>query len=100
MLTTSCMHLLTNCVDIVFQELQQRGASIVTIPRGGETTFHGPGQLIAYPIVDLRQLRVGARAYVEGLEDAMIRTLGCFGLQVGVWTVRCSTVRCSSLLNA
>jgi lipoate-protein ligase B len=56
-----------------------------TIPRGGETTFHGPGQLVAYPIADLRSLKVGARAYVEGLEDAMVATCGCYGLQVSRW---------------
>jgi hypothetical protein len=57
----------------------------VTVPRGGETTYHGPGQLVAYPILNLRQLGLGARAFVEGLEDAMVQTVGCFGIQVGHW---------------
>lgn len=65
------------------QELARLGIDVVTVPRGGETTYHGPGQLVAYPIVDLRQLGLGARAFVEGLEDAMVQTAGCFGIQVG-----------------
>lgn len=64
------------------QELSRLGVDVVTVPRGGETTYHGPGQLVAYPIVNLRQLGLGARAFVEGLEDAMVQTVGCFGIQV------------------
>lgn len=75
------------------QELGRLGIDVVRVPRGGETTYHGPGQLVAYPIVDLRQLGLGARAFVEGLEDAMVQTAGCFGIQArgrvpgktGVW---------------
>jgi len=52
----------------------KNGTEVVHVPRGGETTYHGPGQVIAYPIVSLRQLRMGARAYVEALEDIMIAT--------------------------
>ncbi len=55
---------------------------MVTIPRGGETTFHGPGQLVAYPIIDLRQAGLGARAYVELLEDAMVQVAGRHGISV------------------
>ena len=62
----------------------EAGADVRLVPRGGETTFHGPGQLVAYPIVDLRALRIGARAYVEGLEDAMVQTLGAYGLHARV----------------
>ncbi|PRW44247.1 Octanoyltransferase [Chlorella sorokiniana] len=73
--------------------LAAHGAEIVTIPRGGETTYHGPGQLVVYPIVSLRLLGVGARAYVEGLEDVLVRTLGRYGIaargrvpgKTGVW---------------
>lgn len=64
--------------------LAARGAEIVTIPRGGETTYHGPGQLVVYPIVSLRGLGVGARAYVEGLEDVLVRTLGRYGIAARV----------------
>ena len=75
------------------QELLRNGIEIVTVPRGGETTYHGPGQIVAYPIVQLRQLGLGARAYVESLEDAMIDTAALYGLEckgripgkTGVW---------------
>ncbi|KAI8462633.1 MAG: hypothetical protein J3K34DRAFT_447355 [Monoraphidium minutum] len=70
-----------------------RGATIVPVPRGGETTYHGPGQLVAYPVVGLRGLGLGARAYVEALEDAMIGVAGAYGVAArgrvpgatGVW---------------
>lgn len=73
--------------------LFESGVEIVTVPRGGETTFHGPGQLVAYPIVNLRRRHLGARAYVEALEDSIVRTVGAYGLQArgrvpgrtGVW---------------
>lgn len=56
-------------------------------------TFHGPGQLVAYPIISLRAARLGARAYVEGLEDVLIHTLDQWGISArgrvpgatGVW---------------
>ncbi len=67
------------------------GADVFTVPRGGETTFHGPGQLVVYPIVSLRQLGVGPRAYVEGLEDTLVRTLGRYGISARVSTVRPSS---------
>ena len=65
----------------------------MSIPRGGETTFHGPGQLVAYPILALRPLGIGARAYVEALEDSMVAVAGAYGVaahgrvpgRTGVW---------------
>ena len=56
------------------------GAEVAAAPRGGETTFHGPGQLVAYPILNLRSLKLGARAYVEALEDTMIDTAEKYGV--------------------
>lgn len=64
--------------------LRAAGAEVAACPRGGETTYHGPGQLVVYPIVSLRGLGCGARAYVEGLEDAMVRTLGRYGIAARV----------------
>lgn len=66
---------------------------IARVPRGGETTYHGPGQLVVYPIVNLRRLRMGARVFVESLEDAMIDTAAEYGVsargrvpgKTGVW---------------
>lgn len=56
------------------QALRAAGIDIESVPRGGEVTFHGPGQLVAYPVVNIRQLGVGARAWVEGLERSVVRT--------------------------
>jgi lipoate-protein ligase B len=55
-----------------------------------QVTYHGPGQLVVYPIVSLRELGVGPRAYVEGLEDALIRTAGVHGISARVrnlWSI-------------
>lgn len=68
-------------------------AEVVRVDRGGETTFHGPGQLVAYPIVRVRGLGRGARTFVDGLERAAVRTLarwgvrahGCAPCKTGVW---------------
>ena len=75
--------------------LAQRGVELVEIDRGGDVTFHGPGQLIAYPIFDLRSLepKVGVIEYVRRLEEVLIRTCGDYGIPsqrilglTGVWT--------------
>ena len=52
--------------------LEEEGVDIHNTGRGGETTFHGPGQIVLYPVVNLRRLGLGARAYVEALEDCMV----------------------------
>lgn len=60
--------------------------------RGGQTTFHGPGQLVAYPVIDLRRHGLTPRCYVHYLEDVLIRTCGRYGIKAmrtehtGVWT--------------
>lgn len=66
---------------------------VVRIERGGEVTYHGPGQITGYLICDLRAHGLGVRAFIENLEDAIIKTLADFGLRahrraglVGVWT--------------
>lgn len=72
--------------------LQAMGADVHHIERGGDITYHGPGQLVAYPIFDLQQLGIGVKAYVEGVEKAIIQTLKSFDIesgivpgQIGVW---------------
>ena len=62
------------------EELGRRGVETHKTERGGDVTFHGPGQLVAYPIIDLRAFGMGARAYVRALEDTIVRTLGAYGL--------------------
>ncbi len=69
------------------------GAEVVQSERGGNVTYHGPGQLVAYPVLDLRQYRRDLRWYVGALEDTMIQTAASFGVEAvrgdsgetGVW---------------
>lgn len=56
---------------------------VVEVERGGKATFHGPGQLVAYPVVALREDARDLHAYLHALEEALIRTVGDFGLQGG-----------------
>ena len=65
-------------------KLKQQGYDIHTAGRGGETTYHGPGQLVMYPVINLRRLRLGARAYVETLEDCMVAACSHSGVQARV----------------
>jgi len=83
------------------EALQQRGVEIFACNRGGDVTFHGPGQLVGYPIFDLRgfpaeegrRQTLGAIAFVRGLEEVLIRTCADFRIPsqrvqglTGVWT--------------
>ena len=56
---------------------------VVETDRGGKSTYHGPGQLVCYPILDLRRYGEDVKKYVRDLEEALVQTLGAFGL-VGV----------------
>jgi lipoyl(octanoyl) transferase len=74
------------------EELRALGASAYRVDRGGDITYHGPGQLVAYPIVDLDARRADLVAYVRGLESAFIATAAAFGIaaqrvegRTGVW---------------
>jgi lipoyl(octanoyl) transferase len=62
--------------------LRQLGAEFVRIDRGGDITFHGPGQIVAYPIVELRD-PLDLRRYVRSLEAAIIDTAASFGVAAG-----------------
>ena len=64
-------------------DLTRRGAEVVETDRGGDVTFHGPGQLVAYPILNLRHRNLGATDYVSLLEETMIRTAAAFGITAG-----------------
>jgi lipoyl(octanoyl) transferase len=64
--------------------LTELGATVYDIERGGDITYHGPGQLVAYPIFDLEQLGIGVKAFVEGIETAIIQTLKEFGITAGI----------------
>jgi lipoate-protein ligase B len=60
------------------------GAPLVVSDRGGDITFHGPGQLVAYPIVDLRAAGLGVVTYVRNLEEVIMRTLREYGIESGL----------------
>ena len=68
---------------------------VVEVDRGGKSTYHGPGQLVCYPILDLRRHGQDVRRYCRDLEEALIRTIGAFGVSAtridgltGVWLER------------
>jgi lipoate-protein ligase B len=63
--------------------LRALGADVVRTDRGGDVTWHGPGQLVGYPIVDLRALGLGAADYVRRLEALLIDAVACFGIVAG-----------------
>ena len=54
---------------------------VVRVDRGGQVTYHGPGQLVAYPLLDLRRLKLGVRDYVCRIEQAVIDTLGEWNIE-------------------
>jgi lipoate-protein ligase B len=76
--------------------LAAAGIAFRRIERGGDITYHGPGQLVGYPVVHLRQRGLSLREYLRGLEEALILALGAFGLAgaripglTGVWVDGC-----------
>jgi lipoyl(octanoyl) transferase len=73
--------------------LERRGVGVVEVERGGDVTYHGPGQLVGYPILDLRQHREDVHWYLRQLEDVLISALEELGVPAernpgftGVWT--------------
>ena len=74
------------------QYLRNLGAECIRIERGGDITYHGPGQLVVYPIIDLRRHHLGVKQYIEILEHSVIELLAGYGIQatcnkdaIGVW---------------
>jgi len=73
--------------------LANRGVELFEVERGGDVTFHGPGQLVGYPIVDLKRHKRDLHWYLRQVEEALIRSIAPFGLAgerraglTGVWT--------------
>jgi lipoate-protein ligase B len=72
--------------------LEKAGVPVIQVERGGDITFHGPGQLVVYPIIDLRGARLTVVDYIENLEQVMIRAVADWGINAvrhpmnrGVW---------------
>jgi len=63
--------------------LQSQGVSLFRINRGGDVTFHGPGQLVGYPIIDLDNYFTDIGRYLRSLEETMIRTLADYSIEAG-----------------
>ena len=84
----------TDEADLLTEEsvLAARGIAVERVDRGGEISYHAPGQLVGYPILDLRQHGQDLHKYLRDLEEVIIRTLGVYGLKgeqipglTGVW---------------
>jgi lipoate-protein ligase B len=75
------------------EELARRGVAVEACDRGGDATYHGPGQVVGYPILHLPSWKLGVARFVHALEAAMARACAAFGVEaapgagaIGVWT--------------
>ena len=73
-------------------QLRAKHAEFIHVDRGGDITYHGPGQLVVYPIFDIERFHMGVKDYVYALEEVVIRTVGDYGMRgerlegaTGVW---------------
>ena len=73
--------------------LASKGVELFEVERGGDVTFHGPGQLVGYPIIDLKRHKLDLHWYLRQVEEALIRTLAAYSITAersagftGVWT--------------
>jgi lipoate-protein ligase B len=77
------------------EELESRGVGVCHVDRGGDVTFHGPGQLVGYPLLSLHPGERDVHRYMRNLEESLIRLLDTYGIRsgrdagfTGVWTDR------------
>lgn len=75
-----------------YMQLQAKDAQFVHTNRGGDITYHGPGQLVGYPVLNLENYEMGLRRYIELLEESIIGTIAQYGIEgerakgaAGVW---------------
>lgn len=80
------------CLLVSEEFLAKTGVGVIQVERGGNITFHGPGQLVVYPIVDLQAARIKVVDFVNGLEEVMLRTAQNWGVAAvrneanrGIW---------------
>lgn len=66
-----------------YLQLKARDAAFYRIDRGGDITYHGPGQLVGYPIFDLEQMGIGLRQYITLLEESVVQCIAGFGIKGG-----------------
>ena len=83
----------TSSLPLAPEEIVRRGTEVFEVERGGDVTWHGPGQLVGYPILDLRRHREDLHWYLRTLEDTLIDALESLGIpadrlpgRTGVWT--------------
>jgi len=83
--------------NILFSDdfLKRINAKYYKVERGGDVTYHGYGQLVGYPVVDLERLKLGIKQYIWSIEEAVIKTIGEYGIRgqrlngaTGVWIVK------------
>ncbi|MHB8568534.1 MAG: lipoyl(octanoyl) transferase LipB, partial [Nitrososphaerales archaeon] len=88
-------HVLTMGRSSHLENLLSKDLPVYEIERGGDVTYHGPGQIVAYPILSLEERGLGVRQYIELLESVIVESLeslglgncvGKLGLETGVWT--------------
>lgn len=73
-------------------QLRAKHAEYIQVNRGGDITFHGPGQLVVYPVIDMENFSLGVKDYVNDLEEVVIKSLSAYGMKgqrlpgaTGVW---------------
>ncbi len=71
--------------NLIFSEaeMQEKGISFYPTNRGGDITFHGPGQIVGYPVLDLEKLKTDIGWYLRNLEEVIIETIADYGIQTG-----------------
>ena len=81
-----------NNLLIDYIQLKAQNASFYKIDRGGDITYHGPGQIVGYPIFDLEMIKIGLKEYIYRIEETIIRTVKEYGIHssrleggTGVW---------------